>query len=278
MNRICNDKCDRQYENTAKCFGCNTECHNTCYGITKTIIRATKEVPNILFMCDECLAKKWVATDSLNNNATQNEIEQSTFNKDNASIFKAIGELKSMVIEIQGKMNRAEKPSYRSILTGDFGSVGSQGGSKRKRFGGNVNFGDGNFSTPTGRTKTTITGSNVNENELLAVEIRKSIFVSQLNPSTSEESIVKYVKRCLNDTDNKLKIQAVALVPKEKNRNELNFISFKINIPESSFEAVLKPELWPQGVVVREFVIDNNRRHRPSGFFLPPTPRVNQIE
>lgn len=101
--------------------------------------------------------------------------------------------------------------------------------------------------------------------------------MSQLHPSTSDESFVQYVKKRLNDADNKLKVQAFALVPKERSRESLNFISFKLNIPESSYADVLKPEIWPSGVIVREFV-DDGRRRRKMGNFLPKTPAINLLD
>jgi hypothetical protein len=265
-HRKCGDDCVKPFDLVIKCTSCDAICHNTCYGLNKTVVKAIHEIENIVFLCDECSdTKTFVASDSTNSN----NAAQVSDAGDNTAIFHAIGELKNMVVDMQTKINKIEKPTYSKVVTGDvFKSSGPR--NKRLRVDGDT------ISTPTGRPQNGIVGNGDDTTELSSVETRKWIFVSQLHPSTTDTSFTDYVKKRLNDTSDKLKIQAFALVPKDRDRNELNFISFELNIPESSFVEVLKPEIWPKGVVVREFVNDSRRR-RPTGHFLPKTPMVDLL-
>lgn len=266
MANVCGDDCNRPMDSTVKCYVCGCICHSHCYGLNKTIIKAINELPNLTFLCDTCNEKKaTVAAGAAVPHVVNNS--ESNSSMDSASIINAISDLKNMVTGLQDKMSKLEKPSYRSILAGDQPLRGS---AKRPRFGDIVD------STPTGRPKKTIIGTNAAEKELSSVEARKWIFVSQLHPTTTDQSFTEYVKKRLNDQADNLKIQAFALVPKERDRRELNFISFKLNIPESSFNAVLNPDIWPKGVMVREFVNDQRRR-RPTGHFLTKTPTVDLL-
>lgn len=276
MQRVCGDECgSRPMDGTINCRSCGIACHTGCYSVNKTVLRAIADMPNLWFLCDECNTKNAnifsndANTDAANTSAPHN------CNSNNTAIFQALGELKNMVVELQGKVNGIEKPTYKSILAGNTGKPAGPNisSAKRRRFAATDNV----QSTPPGRPKNTIVGSNMDEGGLSAVEPRKWMFVSQLHPSTSDQSFVEYVKKRLNDPENKLNIQAFALVPREKNRDSLNFISFKLNVPESSIEAILKPENWPKGVIIREFVNDDRRR-RTTGRLLLNTPQVNLMD
>lgn len=273
MHRKCSAGCEKPLDNTVLCFICKAECHMTCYGLNKTVIKSIKEGPNLLFLCDECNENKSVVDAN-----TVNAIVNNAENNENKQIFKAIDELKGMMFDMQNKMNKIEKPSYRNVVTGDIPDQSQpRVRVKRMRFENIDAANDNNRGTPTGRPKNAIIGTNDVSDDLSSVEPRKWIFVSQLHPSTSEQSLTTFVNKCLNDTENKQKIQTFALVPKEKNREELNFISFKVNIPESLCDAILTPEIWPKGIIVREFVSDSRRR-RPTGHFLPNTPSTSLLK
>lgn len=271
MHRVCGDECDKPLDSTVECRSCGIGCHTSCYSINKTVLRAIVDMPNLWFLCDECSAKNAniLSKDAVTAAATTSAPHNCT--NDNTAIFQALGELKNMVVELKGKVNGIEKPTYRSILAGNNGkpSGSNTSNAKRRRFADTENV----HSTPPGRPKNAVVGNNMDDGGLSSVEPRKWMFVSQLHPATSDHSFVEYVKKRLNDTENKLNIQAYALVPREKNRDSLNFISFKLNVPESSIDAILKPENWPKGVIIREFVNDDRRR-RPTGRVLLNTPNL----
>lgn len=266
--RKCDSDCDKPFDPTVKCFICNHACHISCYNINKTVCKGIVDLENVLFLCHECLANKKIV--DANSNTTGNNAPISHAS-DNSSIVKAINDLTAIVVDMQTKMKNIEKPSYKAALTGNLHSVNTRSAAKRMRFMDNLPP-----DTPTSRPKDTIIGNNNEDKDLAAVETRKWIFVSQLHPSTSEQSLIDFTKKRLNDTNNAAKIQAFALVPKDRNRDELNFISFKVNIPESLYAEVLKPEIWPRGVIVRDFVNDQRRR-RPTGHFLTKTPTAEPV-
>lgn len=149
MNRECNDDCDRATDPTLKCAACNVSCHISCYGINKTALRVIGEVQNLWFLCDECNDKK-KAFITTHDDVDTNNVNTADVNTDSASIFQAIGELKNMVIDMQLKINKIEKPSYSNVLAdGIFKPNVNHGSAKRKRmrYGDNV-FNNNNMETP----------------------------------------------------------------------------------------------------------------------------------
>lgn len=264
--RKCGTECEKPFDSSVKCFICNNACHISCYNINKTVGKGIADLDNVIFLCDECLANKKIVDANSNSNVAQNPQEN-----DSNPIIKAINDLTTIVVDMQTKIKNLEKPSYKNVLTGNLHSGSTRNTVKRMRFMDNLPL-----DTPTSRPKDAIIGNNNEDSDLAAVEARRWIFVSQLHPSTTDKSFTDYVKKRLHDASDRLKIQAFALVPKDRDRKELNFISFKLNIPESSYDDILKPEIWPKGVVVRDFVNDVRRR-RPTGHFLPKTPVIDLL-
>lgn len=71
----------------------------------------------------------------------------------------------------------------------------------------------------------------------------------------------------LSDDDNSLRCSF--LIPAGRKVEDLDYLSFKIGVPESMFSMLLRPELWPKGVRIRAFV-PRTRVHNTASFL--PTP------
>lgn len=94
----------------------------------------------------------------------------------------------------------------------------------------------------------------------------KALYVSGLDPSTSNEQIAEYiVANTPVVEENKFKVYK--LVKKGTDESTLKFVSFKIELNAEELEYLDNVDLWPQGVRVREFqVLPKNDlgRHFPS--------------
>lgn len=76
----------------------------------------------------------------------------------------------------------------------------------------------------------------------------KHYHVTNCDPETTQEALTLHLK----------KIVPVVQVELLKSRNPVQYSSFKISVPTAEASKVLKPEVWPSGVVVNHFF----RAHR----------------
>lgn len=77
-------------------------------------------------------------------------------------------------------------------------------------------------------------------------EMLKSFYVTPFDIEQSEEDVIEYLRETINVENSTLK--CVKLVPRNKNINELSFVSFKLSV-----SVINDPFYWPEGVEIREF-------------------------
>lgn len=78
----------------------------------------------------------------------------------------------------------------------------------------------------------------------------KYIHVTRIDSSTSDQSLVDYLAAKLNINGERLKCFRLSRNPNPR----LEIVSFKIGVPSDLFDDVFKSKIWPNGVMVREFV------------------------
>lgn len=97
-----------------------------------------------------------------------------------------------------------------------------------------------------------IVGTGVDDS-IVTVPVKNFEFIhlSHIDRNTSVETVKAYVKNTfdLRDED----VRCWSLVPKNRDITTLNFISFKIGLPEGTTDVHLT-HMWPKGSVVKPFV------------------------
>lgn len=237
--RICNDECPTANQNEhLLCFKCENIIHLKCYGIDKKQGKLITDSPNIILMCDICLEELVTL----------------------AEISKGIAEVKKVVEKIAKVVSKENKTTSKPILnnnniSGDNTPIVTRS-VKRKRLDQ-----QSTIRTPINK----VIGTN-DAAELKSVEGRRQLVVTQIHPETTEEMVIQYIRKQLqlNDT---IDIRAKTLLPKDRNKEDLSYISVKIVVPESLYSLVLSAELWPKGIAVRDFVPGFKRR-QPMGVTL----------
>lgn len=86
----------------------------------------------------------------------------------------------------------------------------------------------------------------------------KSFYVTPFTIEQTEDDIVEYLRETINTDDSIVK--CVKLVPRNKDINELSFISFKISVSENLANVISDSFYWPEGVEIREFQPKNEVR------------------
>lgn len=78
--------------------------------------------------------------------------------------------------------------------------------------------------------------------------------VTNCDPDTTHEDLLVYLKT----------IVPVIQVETLKSRNPTQYSSFKISVPSEDVSMILKPELWPSGVIINKFFRAKNQ-NKPNG-------------
>ncbi|XP_017470558.1 PREDICTED: extracellular matrix-binding protein EbhA-like [Rhagoletis zephyria] len=100
------------------------------------------------------------------------------------------------------------------------------------------------------KRKNVVVGRNEN-NDLGVFSPLKWLHLSSFKPTVSEVDIINYVsKQVIVD---KQQIACYKLVKKDTNETSLKYINFKLGVPEDVYFNLLKPEIWPTNVNIRQF-------------------------
>jgi hypothetical protein len=103
-------------------------------------------------------------------------------------------------------------------------------------------------------------GVSEDNGEISVVEEKRYFVVSRIDPSTTTDDIARFIK---NKTG--IDVRCQLLVPRGREVSELEFVSFKVGVCEADYLLLMKPEIWPAKVLVRDF-IEKTRRKRSVGF------------
>lgn len=229
---------------------CNNSFHMKCVGLSRTLLNFITNSPNVHFTCDDCTNGVFVLA------RKQTPTVPDSMATDLADIKKSLEILSS------------------TMSTASSWPIQDKLGSKSKRSRYELDT-DGN-TTPiplvksklatTAADKEVVVGS-ADANGLQIVEQRKLIVASMLHPSTEPEMLMEFLTTKLELPTNSSSIRVSKLLPAGVDPNTLDFISFKISVPTSMYEPIMKTAIWPKGVTVREF--QNRPKKLRTGNFLP---------
>lgn len=114
-----------------------------------------------------------------------------------------------------------------------------------------------NYPEPKMGTKTNANGLSVvvqsNRNSDNKPKFQKALWVSRLNPATTNDDVIAYITSNTSVTD-KARINVHKLVRKDVDLTTLKFVSFKVEMNAEDLDILNDSNLWPQHVQVREFM------------------------
>lgn len=95
-----------------------------------------------------------------------------------------------------------------------------------------------------------LVGSGPTLPDFKVAEPRKMLYISNLDPCTTKERVSEliYSKFGINP------LLCSKLVSIDRNLETLEYVSFKVLVPENGFDKFLDSTSWPSGVIVREFI------------------------
>lgn len=225
-------------EKLIKCSGlCTNSVHAACIKVTSTMFPLFNSNTNFKWFCDECKV--------IFSKLTQNTEGIWNILKALADDVKVLSDDLKVITRVKTSENDSiEKRSTRSAKK-------------------NLAVTDNQPSTPVPSMPVKqlsqhhqndyIIGTCSDENvEIKSVPERKYIYASRFSNSTTDVILKTFLSTKLGLSQDD--IDCRLLVSANQDVSRLNFISFKVGVDPSLFNKLLKPDLWPAGVLVREFV------------------------
>jgi hypothetical protein len=106
-------------------------------------------------------------------------------------------------------------------------------------------------------------GTSGAASQISAAAERKVFVISRVHPATTPDGITDFIKQNTGVED----VRCQLMLPKGRDVMDLDYVSFKISATVAGYEELMRPEIWPAKVLVRDFFQSNRRRSGgPSGF------------
>jgi hypothetical protein len=224
---IVND--DFASDELVSCATCEKQFHGHCVSLDPHVVGVIRLSPNLTWRCNSCVA----------------DDEKPSVNRSLNLIFEKLEAMSTDIDVLKGK----------SVPLKTF--AGAVRDSEFSRNGKRPLAQDSPFGTPIKRkriekanTPALQMGVGAANDEIKTVEPLKWLYVSNLDPQTSEEAVVKLISSGLQSAPTEF--SCVKLLP--KNVLAPTFVSFKIGMKEDLFLKSLAPQLWPSGIAFREFI------------------------
>lgn len=114
------------------------------------------------------------------------------------------------------------------------------------------------YPTPKSGTKTNVNGLSTVPKPMRTIDAKpkfeKALWVSRFKPDVSNEEVANYITTSTPIND-KERIAVHKLVKKDADLSTLKFVSFKIEMSAEDLDILNDSSLWPEDVLVREFVM-----------------------
>lgn len=246
-----------------KCDGpCNMSIHAKCASLTRTAIKIINESSNLLFLCDHCkLFSFKEITDHLLAIKTSISNLSDAMSAQSERTAKLTDEVAANTIKTDKLASSSMTPV--SVLRQNGQTSISQ---KRRRMDASPSA--PRNASPAPLARNLVVGSAENACGLQSVEPRKIVVASQLHNSTTVEQLKAFISEKLATGGNQNTIRCNMMLPNGRSVEDVDFLSFKVSVPESLYDRLLNADIWPKGVTVREFV-HRNANTRRLGHFLP---------
>jgi hypothetical protein len=99
-------------------------------------------------------------------------------------------------------------------------------------------------------------GTADTDGQITAAEDKKTFVISRVHPATTSDGIINYIKERTGIEN----IRCQLMLAKGRTISDVDFVSFKICAAEADYAELMRPEVWPAKVLVRDFVKSNPRR------------------
>ena len=268
-------------ESTTNCSNCNVLVHLPCIGISAKL--AQIQSPNMKIFCNKCVNEQAPLVDLTDvKNTPRSKVTIAEIMKEVKSLRQCIESQSQDMREIKAELAKkaADKPfepevellSFVTPKTKKKSTVaktplisyagvarnGPQPSAKRMRTEKTSEIAKFNAPKPKTGTKTEFTGLSVvgKPKRIEKPKFTKALWVSRIGPETTEGELADWISKNTTVTDCS-KFKAHKLVKKDCDLKSLKFVSFKIEMNDEEYNILCDPNIWPEEVMVREFLQGN---------------------
>lgn len=221
MSDVSCRKCNAEWngkEDMVACSGvCSGSFHLKCANITTSVFNSLMKTPHLQYYCSACVDL----------NIT--------------SVVKRLDDLTSMLTKFCDTFALFSE-MMKSSLTSANTNISTC----------TNNHVDGHRSNSPGNN--VIRGQDLSTDSIKSVQVadKNFLYISRLHPSTTSEQIITHISAKIG-VDVSSDLTCNVLIPKNRNIEDLSFISFKIRVNTNVLDKVTDPSIWPVGIIIRDF-------------------------
>lgn len=220
------------------CSGaCGGVFHTKCAAITRPMLSSLNNCPNIHWFCHECNnGNRGVATAIDRMNKTIESLSSSL----SGDLLQFINNFKMLIdtfVGTIGTLNMAKDPVTTNA---------SDDLHEKENLSHEMNI----IRSPS-RGKFVFRSKRPGMASLNNMS-QRSVVVSNIGKDVYTEHLTNYVAEQLKI--NKKSISVTLLLPPDKSVKDVNYLQYKVTVPELNYNAVKYPDSWPINVPVRDFV------------------------
>lgn len=252
-------------DDVVECYFCTHKFHAViCGGVSKEVCDTMKNVINIKFFCDKCLDSNLTPLMGKKIDKLTATVEEAV-KKVNCydELVKKIDSLTNEVAFIKNGVNPVNCSNIVSTPLKRLRNGSLKGQGTSSSFERDEN--DGSHLNKKKREEISIQGTSdtVLDPTIKVVEESDWFHVSRFDPDVKTEDMKQWFSAILANTN----IACIKLLPRNRSKEDLTFISFKLGVPKSLAATVMSPVIWPKNVIVKPF---EDRPYKSAKNFRPP--------
>lgn len=242
-------KCSNPISSTqdaVSCIGCSRNFHANCeFGGSSTEIRGVLAIlrlrQNVIFLCTCC--KTWIV-DSNFGVLVEKVNGLSAVAPDTSKIEEDIATNRKLIESLSAKLD-------------EMSSCTSSPVSSSSRLKNIVMPGKHQVAKEADRiqppqSECVIGSCEDVDDGITAAPVKKFIYASKFTNTTTPEALRKFLSGKLMVAEGEMDCRLLVAAGREV--SSLSFVSFKIEVGLDLFNKLMQPDIWPSGVLVREFI------------------------
>lgn len=230
--------CDDKVMNNEfiNCAGiCGGIFHTKCASITKAMLNAVNNCPNIHWYCNDCNdGNRHISTAIKNIDDSVERLTKSL----SGDLLNFLDGLRTLMDKILGKVVTMGCTSSHSVISRDV--VADQPTDKI------------HFEVPICRSN--VAGQKVDSlpHDMTDKTSTKSIVVSNIASDVSVDCLTNYL--CTKLGIKQTSVHLSLLLPAGRTPGDMRFLQYKVTVPSDNYGSIMSPELWPNDVRLRDFI------------------------
>lgn len=228
------------------CAGvCGENFHTKCVSVNKAMLNAVTNCPNIHWYCHDCNDGKRHISATINGINDAIARLSSSLSKDLKQFLDGLNLLMANILGSIGTMNTVRNVSDLSDLPNDTSQLGKDHQKQYKH-----------ADVPDCHSKVVPDPNFVVDSLPLSHTDchyhSKSVVVSNIGKDVTMDYLKNYLVDKLGIE--KEMINLSLLLPTGRTMQDVNFIQYKVTIPDANYSSILSPVIWPKDVRVRDFI------------------------